>query len=94
MKEKGLLDEEVANQLDRFLNENKPRYCKYKDTASILGNTYGVLILQDFKDITPNILSRTVETVSGGGTIRKNYGISLYLCQMPLVTCVLLITRY
>ena len=69
MKEKGLLDEEVANQLDRFLNENKPRYCKYKDTASILGNTYGVLILQDFKDITPNILARTVETVSGGGTI-------------------------
>ena len=69
MKEKGLLDEEVANQLERFHSENKPRYCKYKDTASILGNTYGVLILQDFKALTPNILARTIETVSGGGTI-------------------------
>ena len=35
----------------------------------MLGNTYGVLVLQDFEALTPNLLARTVETVEGGGMV-------------------------
>ncbi|KAG5219845.1 DUF699-domain-containing protein [Salix suchowensis] len=41
----------------------------YKETHKILGNTYGMCILQDFEAITPNLLARTIETVEGGGLI-------------------------
>lgn len=45
------------------------RYCYYKETEKILGNTYGMCILQDFEAITPNLLARTIETVEGGGLV-------------------------
>ena len=35
----------------------------------MLGNTYGMLVLQDFEALTPNLLARTVETVEGGGVV-------------------------
>lgn len=41
----------------------------YKESQKILGNTYGMCILQDFEAITPNLLARTIETVEGGGLI-------------------------
>jgi tRNA(Met) C34 N-acetyltransferase TmcA len=41
----------------------------YKESHKILGNTYGMCILQDFEAITPNLLARTIETVEGGGLI-------------------------
>ena len=41
----------------------------YKETEKILGNTYGMCILQDFEAITPNLLARTIETVEGGGLV-------------------------
>ena len=41
----------------------------YKETDKILGNTYGMCILQDFEAITPNLLARTIETVEGGGLV-------------------------
>nr|GFA82929.1 RNA cytidine acetyltransferase 2-like [Tanacetum cinerariifolium] len=41
----------------------------YKDSEKILGNTYGMCILQDFEALTPNLLARTIETVQGGGLI-------------------------
>lgn len=69
LKEKGLVMDETANQIHVFLNSHKIRYCKYKDTSSILGKTFDLLILQNFEDITPNNFARTIETVSGGGTI-------------------------
>ena len=37
--------------------------------ALILGNTYGMCILQDFEALTPNLLARTIETVQGGGIV-------------------------
>jgi N-acetyltransferase 10 len=52
-----------------LLTNRNLRYVPYKDSDKILGNTYGMLILQDFEAITPNILARTVETVEGGGAI-------------------------
>jgi N-acetyltransferase 10 len=45
------------------------RYVYYKETDKILGNTYGMCILQDFEAITPNLLARTIETVEGGGLV-------------------------
>lgn len=41
----------------------------YRDTDKILGQTYGMLVLQDFEAITPNLLARTIETVQGGGVV-------------------------
>lgn len=45
------------------------RYCYYNETQNILGNTYGMAVLQDFEALTPNLLARTVETVEGGGLV-------------------------
>jgi tRNA(Met) C34 N-acetyltransferase TmcA len=44
-------------------------YSYYKESQKILGNTYGMCVLQDFEAITPNLLARTIETVEGGGLI-------------------------
>jgi tRNA(Met) C34 N-acetyltransferase TmcA len=41
----------------------------YKESQKILGNTYGMCILQDFEAVTPNLLARTIETVEGGGLV-------------------------
>jgi N-acetyltransferase 10 len=52
-----------------FIASTSIRYCYYSETDGILGNTYGMCILQDFEALTPNLLARTVETVEGGGII-------------------------
>jgi N-acetyltransferase 10 len=44
-------------------------YSYYKESEKILGNTFGMLVLQDFEAVTPNLLARTIETVEGGGII-------------------------
>ena len=44
-------------------------YCYYDETQKILGNTFGMCILDDFELITPNILARITETIEGGGII-------------------------
>lgn len=41
----------------------------YKESQKILGQTYGMCVLQDFEAITPNLLARTIETVEGGGLV-------------------------
>lgn len=45
------------------------RWCYYKETHRILGQTFGMCVLQDFEALTPNLLARTVETVEGGGLV-------------------------
>ncbi len=45
------------------------KYSYYKESEKILGNTFGMLVLQDFEAITPNLLARTIETVEGGGLV-------------------------
>lgn len=62
----------VVNQDDPFelfISSTKIRYCYYSETHKILGNTYGMCVLQDFEALTPNLLARTIETVEGGGLI-------------------------
>lgn len=35
----------------------------------VLGQTYGLLVIQDFEAVSPNLLCRTIETVKGGGSV-------------------------
>lgn len=57
----------LCSHLKLRLTDLMSRY--YKESHKILGNTYGMLILQDFEAITPNLLARTIETVEGGGLV-------------------------
>ncbi|XP_048481373.1 RNA cytidine acetyltransferase [Plutella xylostella] len=41
----------------------------YSESHAMLGQTYGVCVLQDFEALTPNLMARTIETVEGGGLI-------------------------
>lgn len=70
-----------------FVGVTDISYRYYKDSDKILGNTYGMLVLQDFEALTPNLLARTIETVEGGGVVvfllktmaslRQLYGLSM-----------------
>lgn len=62
---------EVNDQdpFENFISNQNIRYVYYRETEKILGNTYGMCILQDFEALTPNLLARTVETVEGGGIV-------------------------
>ena len=57
------------NPFESFIASTQISYCYYKDSERILGNTFGMLVLQDFEALTPNLLARTIETVEGGGVI-------------------------
>ncbi|OQV16441.1 RNA cytidine acetyltransferase [Hypsibius exemplaris] len=54
---------------EHFVSSTTVRYCYYAETHKILGNTFGMCVLQDFEAITPNILARTIETTEGGGIV-------------------------
>ncbi|OQR78084.1 N-acetyltransferase 10-like, partial [Tropilaelaps mercedesae] len=65
----GTLDVNEQDPFELFIASTQIRYMYYNETHKILGQTFGMLVLQDFEAITPNILARTVETVEGGGII-------------------------
>ncbi|KAL3818839.1 hypothetical protein ACJIZ3_004744 [Penstemon smallii] len=69
LMQRGLLDPEKVDQFSLFTETGGITYCLYKDSERILGNTFGMCILQDFEALTPNLLARTIETVEGGGLI-------------------------
>ncbi|XP_078046929.1 RNA cytidine acetyltransferase l(1)G0020 [Augochlora pura] len=65
----GKLDVNDDDPFELFVVSTNIRYCYYHETHKILGNTYGMCVLQDFEAITPNLLARTIETIEGGGII-------------------------
>lgn len=65
----GKLNINEDDPFELFLSSTKIRYCYYSETHKILGNTFGMCVLQDFEALTPNLLARTIETVEGGGLI-------------------------
>ncbi|KAL8478874.1 hypothetical protein ACS0TY_030671 [Phlomoides rotata] len=69
LMQRGLLDPEKADPFSLFVETTGITYCLYRDSERILGNTFGMCILQDFEALTPNLLARTIETVEGGGLI-------------------------
>ncbi|KAL1971782.1 hypothetical protein VTN31DRAFT_1870 [Thermomyces dupontii] len=66
---RGLREPNEEDPFELFISLNQIRYVYYKETDKILGNTYGMCILQDFEALTPNLLARTIETVEGGGLV-------------------------
>lgn len=67
--DRGLRQPDTENPFEIFVGSTDIRYTYYKESHKVLGNTYGMCILQDFEALTPNILARTIETVEGGGLI-------------------------
>ncbi|XP_018616345.1 RNA cytidine acetyltransferase [Scleropages formosus] len=65
----GTLNLKEDDPFELFIAATNIRYCYYKETHKILGNTYGMCVLQDFEALTPNLLARTIETVEGGGLV-------------------------
>lgn len=58
-----------SDAFEMFVSSTNIRYCYYAESHNILGNTYGMLVLQDFEAVTPNLLARAIETVEGGGLV-------------------------
>ncbi|KJE95863.1 N-acetyltransferase 10 [Capsaspora owczarzaki ATCC 30864] len=67
--QRGLLDPDKDDPFELFISSTNIRYTYYADTHKILGNTYGMCVLQDFEALSPNMLARTIETVEGGGVV-------------------------
>ncbi|KAM9961006.1 hypothetical protein ACTFIW_010178 [Dictyostelium discoideum] len=68
-KSSGIDSVNQEDPFDVFISTTNIRYSYYSESHKILGNTFGMLVLQDFEAITPNLLARTIETVEGGGLI-------------------------
>ncbi|KDR80752.1 hypothetical protein GALMADRAFT_222352 [Galerina marginata CBS 339.88] len=66
---RGVREANDQNPFEIFVTVTDIRYTYYKESHKILGNTYGMCVLQDFEAITPNLLARTIETVEGGGLV-------------------------
>lgn len=66
---RGIREPNSEDPFELFVSLHNIRYVYYKETEKILGNTFGMCILQDFEAITPNLLARTIETVEGGGLV-------------------------
>ncbi|KAF9205707.1 hypothetical protein BGZ49_003683 [Haplosporangium sp. Z 27] len=66
---RGVREVNEEDPFELFISVTNIRYTYYKETQKILGNTYGMCVLQDFEALTPNMLARTIETVEGGGVI-------------------------
>lgn len=59
----------TMDNFELFLSQSDIDWCYYKDSHRVLGTTVGMLVLQDFEALTPNLMARTMETVEGGGLI-------------------------
>nr|UXY88033.1 N-acetyltransferase 10 [Cryptomonas curvata] len=54
---------------ENFFSLVKVRYCYYNEIDKVLGNTFGMCVLENFEALSPNIMAKTIETVEGGGLI-------------------------
>ncbi|KAJ2078851.1 N-acetyltransferase 10 [Coemansia sp. RSA 988] len=66
---RGIREANQEDPFEMFIAVTDIRYTYYKESHKILGNTFGMCVLQDFEALTPNILARTIETVEGGGIV-------------------------
>ena len=66
---RGLHDPDRDDPFDLFISSTNIRWTYYKESEKVLGQTFGMCVLQDFEALTPNLLARTVETVEGGGLV-------------------------
>jgi N-acetyltransferase 10 len=68
-KSRGLTNVDTTDNFELFINSTDINWCYYKDSHRVLGTTVGMLVLQDFEALTPNLMARTIETVRGGGLV-------------------------
>ncbi|KAF8340689.1 GNAT acetyltransferase 2-domain-containing protein [Cantharellus anzutake] len=68
-EKRGLREQNEKSPFELFVTVTDIRYTYYKESHKILGNTFGMCVLQDFEAVTPNLLARTIETVEGGGLV-------------------------
>mmetsp|Transcript_12042 Transcript_12042/g.13192 ORF Transcript_12042/g.13192 Transcript_12042/m.13192 type:complete len:1120 (+) Transcript_12042:44-3403(+) len=72
-KARGLLsnggNDGTVDNFELFIGSTDINWCYYKDSHRVLGTTVGMLVLQDFEALTPNLMARTIETVKGGGLV-------------------------
>ncbi|KAK7961860.1 GNAT acetyltransferase 2 domain-containing protein [Apiospora aurea] len=66
---RGVREANAEDPFELFVTLNDISYRYYKDSDKILGQTFGMVVLQDFEGITPNLLAKTIETVEGGGLV-------------------------
>ncbi|CAE6447167.1 unnamed protein product [Rhizoctonia solani] len=69
---RGVREANEQDPFEIFVTVTDIRYTQvlyYKESHKVLGNTYGMCVLQDFEAVTPNLLARTIETVEGGGLV-------------------------
>eukprot|EP00747_Dinoflagellata_sp_TGD_P159781 gnl/TRDRNA2_/TRDRNA2_177920_c0_seq9.p1 gnl/TRDRNA2_/TRDRNA2_177920_c0~~gnl/TRDRNA2_/TRDRNA2_177920_c0_seq9.p1 ORF type:complete len:886 (-),score=-89.66 gnl/TRDRNA2_/TRDRNA2_177920_c0_seq9:126-2783(-) len=72
MKQIIIKNSVFSDELDplvQFVASTQIRYCYYSESYRILGQTFGMCVLQDFNTITPNLLEHSISTVKGGGII-------------------------
>ena len=62
----GAAAADSADNFELFISSTDINWCYYKDSHRVLGTTVGMLVLQDFEALTPNLMARTIETVKGG----------------------------
>ncbi|KAJ3574323.1 hypothetical protein NP233_g1843 [Leucocoprinus birnbaumii] len=70
---RGIRDPNERNSFEIFVPVTDIRYMYYKKSHRVLGNTYGMCVLQDFEANTPNLLARTLETVEGAMDVHARY---------------------
>jgi len=63
------VDINEGDPIELFILSTQIQYCCYAENHKILGNTFGMCIIQDFEALTPNKLDQTIETVEGGGFV-------------------------
>ncbi|KAL8434618.1 hypothetical protein ACSSS7_003093 [Eimeria intestinalis] len=66
---RGVYDPNLDDPFELFVSSTEIRYVYYKETQQVLGQTFGMCVLQDYEALTPNVLCRAVETVRGGGIV-------------------------
>ena len=49
---RGLIDPEKDDPFELFISSTEISYCYYKETARVLGNTYGMLVLQAGREMS------------------------------------------
>ncbi|KAK4532580.1 hypothetical protein CCYA_CCYA13G3437 [Cyanidiococcus yangmingshanensis] len=68
-RSRAAVDPSSEDLFELFVSTANIRFAYYAESDKVLGNTYGLLVLQDFEALTPNLLARTIETVQGGGLV-------------------------
>lgn len=76
MAQRGLLDQETEDPFSLFVASTSIRYCYYSDTHKVLGNTFGMCVLQ----VSPAPLEQWLE--------KRQHHHSLWMFKQTRETCI------